>query len=73
MYFKVLLYNLKWLFLSSDAKVNVRDYHGKMAAHYWNGSKDLFTEHRPHSGTYNSSYNFLFNVSNLQIYVYNND
>ncbi|XP_077067615.1 uncharacterized protein LOC143721223 isoform X2 [Siphateles boraxobius] len=32
-----------------NAKVNIRDYHGKMAAHYWNGSKDLFTEHRSHS------------------------
>ncbi|KAK2867587.1 hypothetical protein Q8A67_025704 [Cirrhinus molitorella] len=34
-----------------NAKVNIRDYHGKMAAHYWNGSKDIFTEHRSHSGT----------------------
>ncbi|KAL1247934.1 hypothetical protein QQF64_023310 [Cirrhinus molitorella] len=32
-----------------NAKVNIRDYHGKMAAHYWNGSKDIFTEHRSHS------------------------
>ncbi|CAM4735348.1 unnamed protein product [Leuciscus chuanchicus] len=32
-----------------NAKVNIRDYHGKMAAHYWTGSKDLFTEHRSHS------------------------
>ncbi|XP_059391760.1 ankyrin repeat domain-containing protein SOWAHB-like isoform X2 [Carassius carassius] len=32
-----------------NAKVNVRDYHGKMAAHYWSGSKDIFTEHRSHS------------------------
>ncbi len=51
---KVLLYNLKQLSvsLSSDAKVNIRDYHGKMAAHYWSGSKDIFTEHRSHSGMY---------------------
>jgi len=47
----VLLYDQKQFFLSADAKVNIRDYHGKMAAHYWNGSKDLFTEHRSHSGT----------------------
>ncbi|XP_043084073.1 ankyrin repeat domain-containing protein SOWAHB isoform X2 [Puntigrus tetrazona] len=32
-----------------NAKVNIRDYHGKMAAHYWSGSKDIFTEHRSHS------------------------
>ncbi|XP_042609547.1 protein HOS4 isoform X2 [Cyprinus carpio] len=32
-----------------NAKVNVRDYHGKMAAHYWSGSKDIFTEQRSHS------------------------
>ncbi|XP_050955493.1 ankyrin repeat domain-containing protein SOWAHB isoform X1 [Labeo rohita] len=32
-----------------NAKVNIRDYHGKMAAHYWNGSKDIFTEHRSYS------------------------
>ncbi|XP_058623122.1 uncharacterized protein LOC131534311 isoform X1 [Onychostoma macrolepis] len=32
-----------------NAKVNIRDYHGKMAAHYWTGSKDIFTEHRSHS------------------------
>ncbi|XP_052453899.1 ankyrin repeat domain-containing protein SOWAHB isoform X2 [Carassius gibelio] len=32
-----------------NAKVNVRDYHGKMAAHYWSGSRDIFTEHRSHS------------------------
>ncbi|XP_051741255.1 uncharacterized protein LOC127507854 isoform X2 [Ctenopharyngodon idella] len=40
---------IQLLINSYNAKVNVRDYHGKMAAHYWNGSKDLFTEHRPHS------------------------
>lgn len=67
---KVLLYNLKQLSLSlsSDVKVNIRDYHGKMAAHYWSGSKDIFTEHRSHSGTY-----LLFSVSHLQKHVYNND
>ncbi|XP_056307229.1 ankyrin repeat domain-containing protein SOWAHC [Danio aesculapii] len=32
-----------------NAKVNIRDYHGKMAAHYWNGSKDVFAEHRAQS------------------------
>ncbi|XP_067292763.1 ankyrin repeat domain-containing protein SOWAHB isoform X1 [Pseudorasbora parva] len=29
-----------------NARDSIRDYHGKMAAHYWNGSKDLFTEYR---------------------------
>lgn len=51
-------------YLSSDAKVNVRDYHGKMAAHYWSGSKDIFTEQRSHSGTY-----LLSSVSHLQKHV----
>lgn len=25
-----------------DAKTNIRDYHGKMAAHYWTGSAHVF-------------------------------
>ncbi|KAJ8407868.1 hypothetical protein AAFF_G00269120 [Aldrovandia affinis] len=26
-----------------NAKANIRDYHGKMAAHYWSGSADVFS------------------------------
>ncbi|KAI7811664.1 putative ankyrin repeat domain-containing protein SOWAHA-like [Triplophysa rosa] len=32
-----------------NAKVNIRDYHGKMAAHYWNGTMDIFNKHGSHS------------------------
>ncbi|KAK7891764.1 hypothetical protein WMY93_023727 [Mugilogobius chulae] len=32
-----------------NAKTNIRDYHGKMAAHYWNGSTEIFQ--KPHSQT----------------------
>lgn len=28
--------------LLSDAKTNIRDYHGKTAAHYWSGGTDIF-------------------------------
>lgn len=27
-----------------DAKTNIRDYHGKMAVHYWKGSSDVFNQ-----------------------------
>nr|XP_055048814.1 uncharacterized protein LOC129434041 isoform X2 [Misgurnus anguillicaudatus] len=33
-----------------NAKVNIRDYHGKRAAHYWNGNMDIFCKHGSHSG-----------------------
>ncbi|XP_056595178.1 ankyrin repeat domain-containing protein SOWAHB [Triplophysa dalaica] len=32
-----------------NAKVNIRDYHGKMAAHYWNGTMDIFYKYGSHS------------------------
>ncbi|KAA0724076.1 Ankyrin repeat domain-containing protein SOWAHA [Triplophysa tibetana] len=32
-----------------NAKVNIRDYHGKMAAHYWKGTIDIFYKHGSHS------------------------
>nr|XP_021326384.1 uncharacterized protein LOC110438397 [Danio rerio] len=43
---------LQLLINNYNAKVNIRDYHGKMAAHYWNGSKDVFAEHKAQSGTW---------------------
>lgn len=55
-------------FLSLDAKVNIRDYHGKMAAHYWNGSMDIFNKHGSHSGK--SVYSLLHKFS-LQFYYDN--
>lgn len=33
--------NLPHVFIS-DAKTNIRDYHGKVAAHYWRGSAHVF-------------------------------
>lgn len=33
-----------------NAKVNIRDYHGKMASHYWNGSMDVFNMGGSQSG-----------------------
>ncbi|XP_044211619.1 ankyrin repeat domain-containing protein SOWAHC-like isoform X1 [Thunnus albacares] len=33
-----------------NAKSNIRDYHGKMAAHYWSGCTDIFSRPDPQSG-----------------------
>ncbi|KAL7858273.1 hypothetical protein AOLI_G00183750 [Acnodon oligacanthus] len=33
-----------------NAKVNIRDYHGKMPCHYWNGSMDVFNTAVSQSG-----------------------
>ncbi|XP_041852080.1 ankyrin repeat domain-containing protein SOWAHC-like [Melanotaenia boesemani] len=33
-----------------NAKTNVRDYHGKMAVHYWKGSTDIFNKPDSQSG-----------------------
>ncbi|XP_046890556.1 uncharacterized protein LOC124477071 isoform X1 [Hypomesus transpacificus] len=41
---------LQCLHVSSDAKTNIRDYHGKMAAHYWSGSTDVFNKPGSQSG-----------------------
>lgn len=46
--------------LSLDAKTNVRDYHGKMAAHYWSGSTDVFTKPDPHPGERSCRHIYLF-------------
>lgn len=59
-----------YLFLSSDAKVNIRDYHGKMAAQYWNGTMDIFYKYGSHSGKQTSVYYLPYEFS-LQFYVDN--
>lgn len=33
-----------------DAKANIRDYHGKIAVHYWTGSTDVFSKPGSQSG-----------------------
>ncbi|XP_051548366.1 uncharacterized protein LOC127437467 isoform X1 [Myxocyprinus asiaticus] len=35
---------IRHLINNYNAKVNIRDYHGKIAAHYWNGSMDIFNK-----------------------------
>ncbi|XP_062403606.1 ankyrin repeat and SOCS box protein 14 [Sardina pilchardus] len=35
---------------SYNAKANIRDYHGKMAVHYWTGSTDVFNKPGSQSG-----------------------
>lgn len=38
------------LLFPSDAKTNIRDYHGRTAAHYWSGCKDVFEKQDAQSG-----------------------
>ncbi|XP_051978436.1 ankyrin repeat domain-containing protein SOWAHB [Xyrauchen texanus] len=40
---------IRHLINNYNAKVNIRDYHGKIAAHYWNGSMDIFNKLTSHS------------------------
>ncbi|KAF6722111.1 Ankyrin repeat domain-containing protein SOWAHC [Oryzias melastigma] len=35
---------VRTLISSYNAKTNIRDYHGKMAVHYWKGSTDVFNQ-----------------------------
>ncbi len=38
--------------VASDAKTNIRDYHGKTAAHYWSGCTDIFNKPDAQSGEF---------------------
>ncbi|XP_046890557.1 ankyrin repeat domain-containing protein SOWAHC-like isoform X2 [Hypomesus transpacificus] len=44
------LHVIQLLINNYNAKTNIRDYHGKMAAHYWSGSTDVFNKPGSQSG-----------------------
>lgn len=66
MYSMLCFNRVKWMgsvkeafVLVLDAKANIRDYHGKMAVHYWTGSTDVFNKPGSQSGEATCNFRML--------------